>query len=58
MVKNITHLFLFYNSFLKKKIFSINAGCAALPALLNIKHVMKQRKVDGIWKAKDELPVS
>jgi hypothetical protein len=39
-------------------LFSINAGCAALPALLNIKHVMTQRKVGDIWKGKDELPVS
>lgn len=38
-------------------LFSINAGTAALPALLNIKHVMKQRKIDDIWKEKDELPV-
>lgn len=37
--------------------FSINAGCAALPALLNIKQVMQQRQVDGIWNGKDELPV-
>jgi len=36
----------------------VNAGCAALPALLNIKHVMTQRKVNDIWKGKDELPVS
>lgn len=39
-------------------LFSINAGCDALPALLSIKDVMKQRKVDGIWKGNDELPVS
>lgn len=37
---------------------SINAGCNALPALLNIKHVMQQRQVTGIWNGKDELPVS
>ncbi|XP_060844989.1 E3 ubiquitin-protein ligase RMND5A-like [Rhopalosiphum padi] len=36
---------------------SVNAGCAALPALLNIKHVMTQRKVNDIWKGKDELPI-
>ena len=36
----------------------MNAGCAALPALLNIKHVMQQRQVAGIWNGKDELPVS
>ena len=38
--------------------FSINAGCTALPALLNIKQVMQQRQVTGIWNGKDELPVS
>ena len=37
---------------------SINAGCTALPALLNIKQVMQQRQVTGIWSGKDELPVS
>lgn len=36
----------------------VNAGCAALPALLNIKQVMLQRQVTGIWNGKDELPVS
>jgi len=41
-----------------KTCFSINAGCVALPALLSIKHVMKQRNVDDIWSGKDELPVS
>lgn len=35
----------------------VNAGCAALPALLNIKQVMLQRQVTGIWNGKDELPV-
>ncbi|KAJ4425772.1 hypothetical protein ANN_27395 [Periplaneta americana] len=34
---------------------SINAGCTALPALLNIKQVMQQRQVTGIWNGKDEL---
>jgi len=38
--------------------YSINAGCTALPALLNIKQVMQQRQVTGIWSGKDELPVS
>jgi hypothetical protein len=38
--------------------YSINAGCTALPALLNIKQVMQQRQVTGIWNGKDELPVS
>lgn len=37
---------------------SINAGCTAIPALLNIKQVMMQRQVTGIWNGKDELPVS
>lgn len=36
---------------------SINAGCTAIPALLNIKQVMMQRQVAGIWNGKDELPV-
>lgn len=36
----------------------MNAGCTALPALLNIKQVMQQRQVTGIWNGKDELPVS
>lgn len=37
----------------------INAGCIALPALLNIKQVMQQRQVAGVWNpnAKDELPI-
>lgn len=35
----------------------INAGCTALPALLNLKHVMMSRQVTGIWNGRDELPV-
>lgn len=35
----------------------VNAGCTAIPALLNIKQVMMQRQVTGIWNGKDELPV-
>ncbi|XP_018320811.1 protein RMD5 homolog A [Agrilus planipennis] len=35
----------------------INAGCTAVPALLNIKQVMMQRQVSGIWNGKDELPI-
>lgn len=35
----------------------INAGATAIPALLNIKQVMIQRQVSGIWSGKDELPV-
>jgi len=38
--------------------YSLNAGCISLPALLNIKQVMLQRQVAGIWNGKDELPVS
>lgn len=34
-----------------------NAGCIALPALLNIKQVMISRQVPGIWSGRDELPV-
>jgi E3 ubiquitin-protein transferase RMND5 len=34
----------------------VNAGCIALPALLNLKQVMN-RQVQGIWNGKDELPV-
>lgn len=36
----------------------INAGCQAIPALLNIKQVMMQRQVSQIWKGAEELPVS
>jgi len=36
---------------------AVNAGCQALPTLLNIKSVMQQRQVPGVWKANDELPV-
>ena len=35
---------------------AVNAGCVALPALLNIKQVMQQRHV-SVWNAKDELPI-
>jgi len=34
---------------------AINAGCTALPALLNIKQVMLQHA--GVWSSKDELPI-
>ena len=34
----------------------MNAGCVALPALLNIKQVMQQRHV-SMWTDKDELPI-
>jgi hypothetical protein len=36
---------------------AVNAGCTALPALLNIKQVMQQRQVTGAWNTKDELPI-
>lgn len=37
---------------------SVNAGCKTLPGLLNIKQVMQQRQVAGVWNsAKDELPI-
>jgi len=35
----------------------VNVGCISLPALLNIKQVMVQRQVSGMWNAKDELPI-
>ncbi|KAI4459762.1 macrophage erythroblast attacher-related [Holotrichia oblita] len=35
----------------------VNAGCIAIPALLNIKQIMKDRQVAGIWNGKDELPI-
>lgn len=38
--------------------FSFQAGCTALPALLNICQVMQARQVTNIWSGKDELPVS
>jgi len=33
------------------------AGCIALPALLNICQVMQARQVTNIWSGKDELPI-
>lgn len=36
---------------------SIRAGCLALPPLLNIRQVMQQRQVSGVWSNKEELPV-
>lgn len=36
----------------------ITAGCVALPSLLQIRQVMQQRQVTGVWTSKDELPVS
>ena len=36
----------------------INAGCKAIPALLNIKHIMKEQQVTSMLNGADELPVS
>eukprot|EP00794_Sanderia_malayensis_P005489 gene5489-6174_t len=36
---------------------SVTAGCVALPTLLQIKQVMKQRQCSGVWSSKEELPV-
>ena len=36
----------------------ITAGSVALPSLLQIRQVMQQRQVTGVWTSKDELPVS
>lgn len=36
---------------------SVTAGCMALPTLLQIRQVMQQRQVEGMWSAKEELPV-
>ncbi|XP_023161080.2 E3 ubiquitin-protein ligase RMND5A [Drosophila hydei] len=35
----------------------VNAGCTALPALLNIKQVMQSRQVLTMWNGCDELPI-
>ncbi|KAL7646243.1 UNVERIFIED_CONTAM: hypothetical protein RMT77_003152 [Armadillidium vulgare] len=35
----------------------INAGCTALPVLLNIKQVMQQQQVHNMWNSKEELPI-
>ncbi|KAH7981765.1 hypothetical protein HPB52_001075 [Rhipicephalus sanguineus] len=35
----------------------VEAGSLALPALLNIKQVMMQRQVAGVWSTRDELPI-
>ncbi|MCL4143222.1 UNVERIFIED_CONTAM: hypothetical protein GTU68_018218 [Idotea baltica] len=35
----------------------INAGCTALPVLLNIKQVMQQQQVHNMWNTKEELPI-
>ena len=36
---------------------SVSVGCTALPTLLQIRQVMQQRQVEGMWSAKEELPV-
>ena len=36
---------------------AFDAGCVALPALLNIRKMMLQRQVPTVWTAKDELPI-
>lgn len=36
---------------------SVSVGCFALPTLLQIRQVMQQRQVEGMWSAKEELPV-
>uniref|UniRef100_A0A915KIE4 RING-Gid-type domain-containing protein n=1 Tax=Romanomermis culicivorax TaxID=13658 RepID=A0A915KIE4_ROMCU len=36
----------------------LNTGAKALPALLNIKQIMQQRQVMGMWSHNDELPAS
>ena len=35
----------------------VTAGCIALPSLLQIRQVMQQQQVSGVWTSKDELPV-
>lgn len=36
----------------------VTAGCVALPSLLQLRQVMQQQQVAGVWTSKDELPVS
>ena len=36
---------------------SVNAGCKAVPLLMNMKQVMQQRQVGGMWSSNDDLPV-
>ncbi|KAK2572974.1 E3 ubiquitin-protein ligase RMND5A [Acropora cervicornis] len=35
----------------------VTAGCIALPSLLQIRQVMQQQQVSGVWTSKDELPM-
>ena len=37
---------------------SINAGCIALPVLLNIKQALSDTQVQNMWTGEEELPVS
>ncbi|KAH9510837.1 E3 ubiquitin-protein transferase rmnd5a [Dermatophagoides farinae] len=36
---------------------TFNAGCIALPALINIKQAIQQRNVNDVWSSRDELPI-
>lgn len=36
---------------------TINAGCIALPALINIKQAIQQRNVNDVWSSREELPI-
>uniref|UniRef100_A0A6G1SEN6 Protein RMD5 A n=1 Tax=Aceria tosichella TaxID=561515 RepID=A0A6G1SEN6_9ACAR len=36
---------------------AIDAGCVALPALLNINQILSNQGVENIWHTRDELPV-
>lgn len=36
---------------------TINAGCEALPSLINIKQAIQMRHVTGVWSSRDELPI-
>ncbi|XP_057307951.1 E3 ubiquitin-protein ligase RMND5A-like [Hydractinia symbiolongicarpus] len=36
---------------------SVTAGCIAIPTLLQLRQVMQQRQVEGMWNSKEELPV-
>ena len=47
-----------HNTLYLTYIFSILAGCKALPPLLNIRQVMQQKQVSNVWSNKEELPVS
>jgi len=36
---------------------TIDAGCVALPALLNINQILSNQGVQNVWQTRDELPV-